>query len=59
VSSAIRRVGTLAGELVATVALFFEAGVAAIEHVVTLPEVRGQGIGAAMTLMAAREARRE
>ena len=51
--------GTLDGKSVATVALFFGAGVASIEHVVTLPEVRGQGIGAAMTLMAAREARRE
>lgn len=49
--------GMLDGKPVATVALFFGAGVAAIHHVVTLPEVRGQGIGGTMTFMAAREAR--
>ncbi|MGH2497143.1 MAG: GNAT family N-acetyltransferase [Ktedonobacteraceae bacterium] len=49
--------GTIAGEPVATVALFFGAGVASFEHVVTIPQVRRQGIGAAITLMAAREAR--
>ena len=49
--------GTIAGEPVATVALLFGAGVASIEHVVTIPQVRRQGIGAAITLMAAREAR--
>ncbi len=49
--------GAIDGKPVATVALFCAAGVASIEHVVTLPEVRGQGIGAATTLMAAREAR--
>src|SRR6266446_6608893 len=49
--------GTVDGEPVATVALFFEAGVASINWVVSLPQFRRQGIGAAMTLMAAREAR--
>ena len=51
--------GTLDGESVSTVALFFGAGVASIEHVITLPHMRGRGIGAAMTLMAAQEARRQ
>lgn len=50
-------IGTIDGKPVATVALLFAAGVAAIHHVVTLHEFRRQGIGAAMTLMAAREAR--
>jgi GNAT superfamily N-acetyltransferase len=44
---------------VATVYLFFAAGVASIEYVVTLPQIRRQGIGAAMTLFAAQEARRQ
>jgi GNAT superfamily N-acetyltransferase len=49
--------GTISEEPVATVAVFFGAGVAAIEHVVTVPHARGRGIGGAITLMAAREAR--
>ncbi|MEO8973205.1 MAG: GNAT family N-acetyltransferase [Ktedonobacteraceae bacterium] len=49
--------GTIDEKPVATVALFLEAGVASINWVVTIPEFRHQGIGAAMTLMAAREAR--
>ena len=49
--------GTVDGEPVATVALFFAAGVASINWVVSLPQFRRQGIGAAMTLLAAREAR--
>lgn len=49
--------GTRDGKPVATVGLFFGGGVASVEHVVTLPHLRQQGIGGAMTLMAAREAR--
>ncbi len=49
--------GTIDGKPVATVELFLEAGVAAINHVVTVHQFRRQGIGAMMTLMAAREAR--
>ena len=49
--------GSIAGKPVATVELFLAAGVAAINHVVTLHQFRQQGIGAMMTLMAAREAR--
>ena len=50
--------GLLDGEPVATVALFFSVGVAAIHHVVTTHKVRRMGIGAAITLRAAQEARR-
>jgi predicted GNAT family acetyltransferase len=51
--------GTISEEPVATVAVFFGAGVVAIEHVVTVPQARGRGIGGAITLMAAQEARRQ
>lgn len=47
----------LNGKPVAISALFLGAGMAAIEHVVTLPAVRRQGIGAAITLKTAQEAR--
>lgn len=49
--------GTISGKPVATTALLLAAGVASINWVVTIPSFRQQGIGAAMTLMAAREAR--
>ncbi|GHO89246.1 hypothetical protein KSZ_72520 [Dictyobacter formicarum] len=45
------------GQPVATVCVFYDGSVASIHYVVTLPEQRHQGIGGAMTLMAAREAR--
>jgi ribosomal protein S18 acetylase RimI-like enzyme len=51
--------GLLDGVPVATSAIMFGGGVACIKHVVTLHRVRRQGIGAAMTLMAAREARKQ
>jgi GNAT superfamily N-acetyltransferase len=49
--------GSIDGKPVGTVALFLAAGVASINWVVTLHKFRRQGIGAAMTLRAAREAR--
>lgn len=51
--------GLLDGKPVATVCVFYDGNVAAIHDVVTLPEVRGQGIGGAMTLMAAQAAREQ
>jgi GNAT superfamily N-acetyltransferase len=50
--------GLLDGEPVATAALFFGLGVAAIHHIVTTHKVRRMGIGAAITLHVAQEARR-
>jgi len=50
--------GMLDGEPVATAALFFELGVAAIHHIMTAHKVRRMGIGAAITLHMAQEARR-
>lgn len=50
-------VGFLGGRPVATVYVFLAAGVAAVHYVVTLPELRRRGIGAAMTGVALDEAR--
>ena len=48
--------GMFGDEPVATSALFLGAGVAAIHHIVTLPSMRQQGIGATITLFTAQEA---
>ena len=48
--------GRLNGAPVATTEIFLGEGVAAVHHVVTLPEVRRRGIGTAMTARALRDA---
>ena len=49
--------GSLDGVPVATVKLFYAAGVVSVQHVMTLPEARRRGIGAALVVGALHQAR--
>lgn len=52
----VHLVAVLAGEPVGCAAVFLGSAAAEVQHVVTVPEVRGRGIGTAMTIAALRTA---
>ena len=52
----VHLVAVLAGEPVGCAAVFIGRGAAEVQHVVTVPEMRGRGIGTAMTVAALRTA---
>lgn len=51
--------GRLNGRAVATIRLFYAAGIVGVHHVATLPEARRRGISTALTVHALLEARRQ
>lgn len=51
--------GRLNGKAVATIRLFYAAGVVSAHHVATVEAARGHGIGTALTVHALREARQQ
>jgi GNAT superfamily N-acetyltransferase len=51
--------GRLDGEPVATLKLFYDAGVISVQHVTTLPHARHRGIATALTTHALQEAREQ